>query len=572
MSADREDLFIDSSDDEVDTTLSSEGGGDMTGEPSVPVPAPIPVPEAPPALALNPAATGVEVGDEDEVEVEDEAKNKMITQLFNDLVAVETADVAERVGVYGSRLVEAGYGNITGTQLAALCEAVTGNNFDDFDDILNEVEWDALSDLSDDDLPDLESDDQSVNEGEGESNAGSNGDLNKAIADKLNVYDSLLETDEEHIKTLKKDIEEEEAQVEQAMQLSGQGVISEEDQIKQALQLSSGGMMSEEDQIQMALRMSMMMEQSVAEADSKAEVGSEAGVEAEAGAGVAATGVAGETEDDPILGAGTDAVDGAQKLPKTPEQDEEASTSKQIVAEQYCNDLFQLPDCTIYTGECYKKEGFIPGNDIPVPNGFGTLMSESMDMDRPLYVGQYVMGLYEGLGKQYNYHDDMVVEGEFKSGRANGHCTFSRITNGFKYFEGNVTNGVPDGEGILWVRGREIHGPVFEMRVTGQGKIYTISPDGTRAHLYTGTIVNNMRHGAGTTIINGAEWTGEHVDDSLTGECTTTEGFIKKTAMFDRGLFVKIVREELIDLTEEEQRELNSQLDNYFLENVQLVV
>lgn len=239
--------------------------------------------------------------------------------------------------------------------------------------------------------------------------------------------------------------------------------------------------------------------------------------------------------------------------------DLEAEEKKMTDSFKIEDSVTQLPDGTVYIGQGYRK------GDTFVPNGNGTLMEYADAGERELYIGEFLHGLKDGHGVEFNHYDGFRVEGQFHKGYPHGECKAFAIGKDEPYFTGTYNQGEPRGKGRLVYHGGVVFvGDQHNMRFSGDGEIYKPGAGGLTLQ-YRGQMLQNRMHGHGTFYDNdNLGWEGQFDNGTMTGEYEMTDGFRIVVARFEGGVKTEVLREDEIELTPDQRREMNDQLIDVF--------
>lgn len=164
----------------------------------------------------------------------------------------------------------------------------------------------------------------------------------------------------------------------------------------------------------------------------------------------------------------------------TPENNQsKEDSSEEILSEDIPNQNGDVYGTISWKGGIYT--GYLLNN---IPHGTGEHVVEN----RIRYVGVFVNGAYEGIGK-IEYSDGSYYEGMFSESQANGEGTLY-CANG-DIINGHFTNGQPGG---------------------------FCNYEYSDGNLFVGTMVNGLKHGEGTFYwLNGDKYVGSFVDDKRDG-------------------------------------------------------
>lgn len=253
-------------------------------------------------------------------------------------------------------------------------------------------------------------------------------------------------------------------------------------------------------------------------------------------------------------GTSFDAVAAAQKFNET--------SGFEII-----EDTFQFPDCQVYFGQCYRKS-----DGTLICHGHGQVLNEMMDFDNPIYVGEFVHGKKQGHGIFYDYHSQLRIEGSFNNDWPHGQCTTYTLHQGqqsIKVFEGEYKQGKPNGYGRYYYNGNIFVGQQQGMYVNGEGVIIN-TRSGKEVVIYRGNIKKNVRHGHGTELIDGVEWTGEFNQGQMDGDFESTDGYVRTIARFEQGVKKYIVVTEIVRMTTAQREELMQKEVEFFRKEVQI--
>lgn len=153
------------------------------------------------------------------------------------------------------------------------------------------------------------------------------------------------------------------------------------------------------------------------------------------------------------------------------------------------------------SGVLYMKEKFkYTGNfDNDVQNGIG---KEENYEDNTIYEGEYKDGIKEGVGK-LAFPDGSYYEGEFKGGEMNGKGTLKFPDN--REYKGEFKDGKMDGKGVFkWENGNMYKGDYLNGQKHGYGTFYWDADQ-----YYEGHWFNNKQHGEGLYYLNGKTLKGQ---------------------------------------------------------------
>jgi hypothetical protein len=224
-------------------------------------------------------------------------------------------------------------------------------------------------------------------------------------------------------------------------------------------------------------------------------------------------------------------------------------------------DTKQLPDGSIYFGQ-FDKDG--------LPHGKGVLMDDECIMT--IYDGQYFHGQKQGYGKFFIIKNkDKIggtIEGTFYKEQPHGHCQY--VVNNKLIYEGEYDFGVPSGFGTIYrPNGMKYVGRVYDMRGHGDGKLY----DNKNTLIYEGKFAHDYFEGHGKVYKDGLWWEGEFHQGVMNGVFETISGFRHIQAQFVNNIQGEIISEEMIKLTDDQEKELDkAEYDFYTSDQFKVVL